>query len=160
MNIENILNNNDYKLIFLKAILLGINYGKSSNIDYYIKNVNNEINKINEMNNNPKIIQYNNIIKKIENIILNLEYQNNLNQSNIQKLSHNNYVLNVPKINILKNNSIILNSEIEKNKINLKNVKEQKQNLENESLKKSNKKNENLVNELEKTLGSLSNFFI
>ena len=48
MNVENILNNDDYKLFFLKAILLGINYGKSSNVNYYIDNIEKEVNKIND----------------------------------------------------------------------------------------------------------------
>ena len=38
---ENILNNNEYKIYFLKAILLGIDYGTSSNASNYKKNIQN-----------------------------------------------------------------------------------------------------------------------
>ena len=36
---ENILNNSENKEIFLKAIILGINYGKSSNANYYLEKI-------------------------------------------------------------------------------------------------------------------------
>ena len=42
---DNILNNDEQKIIFLKAILLGINYGQSDNVKYYINNIENEITK-------------------------------------------------------------------------------------------------------------------
>ena len=122
MNIENILNNDDYKLIFLKAILLGINYGKSNNITYYIDNIEKEINIINEKKINKNYIK-NNIIEKNDNNILKLENQKNYIISLIQKLSLN-YSYNYSKINLLKNNLYLINNEIEKNKILLKKNKE------------------------------------
>ena len=160
MNIENILNNDDYKLIFLKAILLGINYGKSNNITYYIDNIEKEINIINEKKINKNYIK-NNIIEKNENTILKLENQKNYIISLIQKLSLN-YSYNYSKINLLKNNLYLINNEIEKNKILLKKNKEvyEKQEKDKIILKKNYEKKENLVSELEKTLGSLSNMVI
>lgn len=160
MNVENILNNDDYKLIFLKAILLGINYGKSNNITYYIDNIEKEINKINDKKINKNSIK-NNIIEKNENTILKLENQKNYIISLIQKLSLN-YGYNYSKINLLKNNLHLINIEIEKNKIVLKKNKElyEKQEKNKITLKQKYEKKENLVGELEKTLGSLSNMVI
>ena len=160
MNVENILNNDDYKLIFLKAILLGINYGKSNNITYYIDNIEKEINKINDKKTNKTYIK-NNIIEKNENTILKLENQKNYIISLIQKLSLN-YGYNYSKINLLKNNLQLINNEIEKNKILLKKNKElfEKQEKDKIILKQKYEKKENLVGELEKTLGSLSNMVI
>ena len=77
---ENILNNNDYKLIFLKAILLGINYGKSNNVNYYIQSIESEINNIN-------------VLKSKNNDINVLKSKNN--NINVLKLKNNN-------INLLK----------------------------------------------------------
>jgi hypothetical protein len=47
MNLESIIENNEQKIIFLKAIILGINYGKSDNADIYRHNILNEIKKLN-----------------------------------------------------------------------------------------------------------------
>ena len=76
MSIENILNNKECKLIFLKAIVLGINYGKSENANYYLESIEKEILKINVINEEPIIIEKkNDIIQKYDNIILNLNNQ-------------------------------------------------------------------------------------
>ena len=147
MNIQNIINDDNHKLIFLKAILLGINYGKSNNSTYYINTIEKEIYNINEKNNinekkkiNEKI-EKNKKNDKNENIILKLENQKKYILTLIQKLSTTNYAYNHSKINLLKSNLLIINHEIEKNK-------------------KLVKKNENLVGELEKTLSGLSNMLI
>lgn len=159
MNIENILNNDDYKLIFLKAILLGINYGKSNNINYYINNIEEEINKINDkkINNNDKksnnnIKIKNNLIEKNENTLIQLENQKNYIISLIQKLSLNNYGYNYSRINLLKNNLNLINIEIEKNKLILKknkaileNQEKNKAILENQLLLKNKAILENQV---------------
>ena len=176
-DLDNILNNNEHKLIFLKAILLGIGYGKSENVDFYIKNINNEINNITNSVNNPEIKKYDELIKKQENIIIQKEYQKNILISNIQKLSHNNYGYNHSRINLLKTNLHNLNIEIDKLKLNFFKNKEIKNKLENnktnvKSIQNNiinNKKkvkfnlndnsNSNLVGELEQTLGNLSNMF-
>lgn len=176
MRVENILNNNEYKLFFLRAILLGIDYGSSNNPNYYKKNIQNEIFKLlNFKSNNTdseKIEIKNNNIKNINNIsltkyennILNLENQKKYVNNYIIKLSSNNYGFHYSKINILKNNLLIINQEIEKNKLLYKKYKEtNKQNRVNNSDYINNQKNtnkENLVVELEKTLGNLSSLFI
>jgi hypothetical protein len=135
MSIENILNNNEYKSIFLKAILLGINYGKSNNVNYYINNIEKEIlelnevikneNKLNKLNklNEIKLNSFK-VLEKYEKNILILENQKKYTFGLIQTLSVNNYSYNYSKINLLKNNLIIINNEIEKNKILLKKNKD------------------------------------
>ena len=152
MNIENILNNDDNKLIFLRAILLGINYGKTSKSDYYLQVVENEIGNIINKKNLSKNNIKNHIIDKNESAILQLENQRNNTLTLIQKLSINNYGSNYSKINLLKNNLLLLNKEIERNKIILKKTKQ--------SIVKTPVKENNLVNELQKTLGNLSNMVI
>lgn len=141
MNLENILNNNQNKLFFLKAILLGINYGKSKNYEEYITIIEKEIKKINEKKELKNI-------EKIENRLVLLDNQKKYTISLIKQLGSQNYRFNYSKINLLRNNLIILEKEIEKNKLILKKN-------EDENLPK-----ENLVGELEKTLGSLSNMLI
>lgn len=141
MNLENILNNNQNKLFFLKAILLGINYGKSKNYQEYIAIIEKEIKKINEKKELKNM-------DKIENRLILLDNQKKYIISLIKQLGSQNYRFNYSKINLLRNNLIILEKEIEKNKLILKKN-------EDENLPK-----ENLVGELEKTLGSLSNMLI
>jgi hypothetical protein len=141
MNLENILNNNQNKLFFLKAILLGINYGKSKNYEEYITIIEKEIKKINEKKELKNM-------DKIENRLILLDNQKKYIISLIKQLGSQNYRFNYSKINLLRNNLIILEKEIEKNKLILKKN-------EDENLPK-----ENLVGELEKTLGSLSNMLI
>ena len=160
MNVETLINNDEYKIIFLKAILLGINYGKSNNSDYYMNNIKGEIDKIYNKLNNPEIIKYNIIIKRNETFIYNLENQKNLILSNIQKLSHSNYSFNHSKINLLKINLHNIQIEIEKLKLNIKKIKELKENNNLNNINNmNNMNNNNLVGELEKTLDNLSNLF-
>ena len=104
MIINDLLNNNEYKLIFLQAILLGIYYGNSSKSTYYENIINKEINNI-----------YVNHNKKYEDIINNLENKKKNIINTIKILNNNNY--NYTKINYLKNNIIFIDKEINKNKI-------------------------------------------
>jgi hypothetical protein len=152
MNIENILNNDNNKLIFLKAILLGINYGRTDKSDYYIKVIEKELQNITDK----KIITKNKVTDKNENIILQLENQRNYTISLIQKLTANNYGFNYSRINLLRNNLVLLNKEIERNKLLLKKNKSDIPVKKNSSLNI----NDNLVKELQKTLGNLSSMVI
>jgi hypothetical protein len=193
MNLENVLNNDHNKLIFLKAIMLGITYGSSDKKNYYIENIENEIKKIvdkmNNVNNktdNTLSSQKNILIQKTEQKILFLENKKISILSLINQLSSNNYGFNYSRINLLKTNLTLLNAEIEKNKLIIKKYKEENDNIIDQkkikpisnNIKKTNiqqkslqniqqsiQKNrpqnkENLVNELEKTLGSLSSMII
>ena len=185
MNLENVLNNDHNKLIFLKAIMLGINYGSSDKKNYYIENIESEIKKIvNKMNNvNNKIdntlsSEKNILTQKTEQKILFLENKKISILSLINQLSSNNYGFNYSRINLLKTNLTLLNAEIEKNKLIIKKIKEENnsqidkknikpvsKNMKQNTLQNTLQKNrlqskENLVGELEKTLGSLSNMII
>ena len=181
MNLENVLNNDHNKLIFLKAIMLGINYGSSDKKNYYIENIESEIKKIvNKMNNvNNKIdntlsSEKNILTQKTEQKILFLENKKISILSLINQLSSNNYGFNYSRINLLKTNLTLLNAEIEKNKLIIKKNKEEYVNQIDQkkikpisnNIKKTNSfqsrphNKENLVGELEKTLGSLSNMII
>lgn len=167
---EDLFSNDVNKIIFLKAILLGINYGKSDKVSFYKENIELEIIKLS------KEISKNNTENKtlhnqtVNNHIVNNTQTNNQNENNnskyekniellnnqkkitlnlIQNLSSNNYSYNYSRINILRNNLIQINQEIEKNKFIL---------FRN---KNKNKKNQNhLQGELERTLGSLSNLIV
>lgn len=183
MEFENVLNNDDYKIFFLKAILLGIKYGQSNNPEYYINSIQQEINRTNNKKINiisEKKVVKNSNIEKIENTLLQLENQKNYTLSLINKLSSNNYGYNYSRINLLKSNLLLINKEIEKNKLILKKNKElldKKENLDNETKIQSKnifkkmyydkpkpvilkEQKDNLVGELEKSLGNLSNLII
>jgi hypothetical protein len=185
MNLENVLNNDQNKLIFLKAIMLGISYGSSDKKNYYIENIENEIKKIvdkmNNVNNkrdNNLSFEKNILTQKTEQKILFLENQKKSMLSLINQLSSNNYGFNYSRINLLKTNLTLLNIEIEKNKLIIKKIKEENtsqlnekkikpvsKNIKQNTLQNTLQKNrlqskENLVGELEKTLGSLSNMII
>ena len=197
MNLDNILDNDQNKLIFLKAIMLGINYGKSDKINYYIDNIEKEINKITNKKVEEKILyrenkniilEKNNINDKYEKNILFLENQKKYILSLIQKLSLTHYGYNYSRINLLKNNLILINNEIEKKKILIKKNNDDKklkekqsinnrdnnniflnnilrknenyQNNENIYFKRYPEKKDNLINELEQTLGGLSALLI
>jgi hypothetical protein len=132
MNLENVLNNDDNKLIFLKAIMLGITYGSSDKKNYYKENIESEIKKIvdkmnnidNKINNNLSS-QKNILLQKTEQKILFLENQRKSILSLINQLSSNNYGFNYSRINLLKTNLTLLNVEIEKNKLIIKKNKEE-----------------------------------
>lgn len=125
--------NPEYKLLFLKAIKLGMLYGKSDKASFYEEKINNEIQTLMEntfqQNNNTESSQpsqetnvtstqkQNNdmSIKKYELLILNLENQRNTLIQYIQQLSAN-YEINHSKINFLKSGIENITKEIEKNK--------------------------------------------
>jgi hypothetical protein len=180
MNLENVLNNDDNKLIFLKAIMLGINYGSSDKKNYYRENIESEIKKIvDKMNNannkiNNNLSSQKNILKqKTEQKILFLENQRKSILSLINQLSSNNYGFNYSRINLLKTNLTLLNVEIEKNRLIINKEENISQNAEKKikpisknikalqsTVQKTHQNKENLIGELEKTLGSLSNMII
>ena len=142
---ENVLNNDNYKVFFLKSILLGIKYGQSNNHEYYVNNIQQEINRtINKKNNVvfEKKVPKNNIIEKTENNLLQLENQKNYTISLINNLSSNNYGYNYSRINLLKNNLLLIGKEIEKNKLIIKKNKElilKKENSEKQEIKEQSK---------------------
>ena len=118
MKIEDIIENNKHRILFLKAILLGIKYGKMNNNQYYEQSIINEIQKIK----NSDINYTNNLINNIDNkinkgkILKDISDLENIRTNiikNINNLSYNNYNNNVVKINYLRNQLISLNKELE-----------------------------------------------
>ena len=118
MKIEDIIENNKHRILFLKAILLGIKYGKMNNNEYYEKSIINEIQKIK----NSDINYTNNLINNIDNKInkgkilkdiSDLENIRNNIIKNINNLSYDNYNNNVVKINYLRNQLFSLNKELD-----------------------------------------------
>ena len=161
MNLHNILDNDENKLIFLKAIMLGINYGKSDRYNYYIENIEREINKIlnnkmierkiderkigeriNKIEEKDKIIEVESKNTILEKNILVLENQKKYILSLIQKLSLSHYGYNYSRINLLKGNLVYLNNEIEKKRILIKKYNdEKKKNIIRDSSKNINNQN-------------------
>ena len=147
------------KQLFLRAIILGINYGKSNKSDYYLDNIQKELAKLDTPND---------LILKYENNIKILDSQKNNTLTIINNLSTQNYTYNYPKINFLKNNLLLINKEILKNQFIIKKLKDNGiHNIFNNIINKpvennivNNTVKENLVDELEKTLGNLSTLFI
>lgn len=125
MKLENIIENNQNKILFLKAILLGIKYGKNENSEYYEQSIINEIQKT--VNNDSKYTD--NLVNKIDTkinkgkIIKNISdlenFRNNIIK-NINNLSYNNYNNNYVKINYLRVQLMSLNKELDElnNKLN------------------------------------------
>ena len=117
MKIEDIIENNKHRILFLKAILLGIKYGKMNNNEYYEKSIINEIQKIK----NSDINYTNNLINNIDNKInkgkilkdiSDLENIRNNIIKNINNLSYNNFNTNYVKINVLRNHLFTINQEL------------------------------------------------
>jgi hypothetical protein len=117
MKIEDIIENNQHKILFLKAILLGIKYGQMNNNDYYEKSILNEITKIKNDDSN----YTNNLITKIDTKINKGKIKKNISNlentrmniiKNINNLSYNNYNNNYVKINCLRNQLFLLNKEL------------------------------------------------
>ena len=155
MSLNTVIENPEYKLLFLKAIKLGIMYGESDKSNFYKEKIDNEINSI--------IIPKNSEVKQDDNsniIMINLENQRNIIIRNIQNLS-NNYSLNYSKIIFLKNSLVSIMKEIEKHKELNKNNSSPiiKKNI-TEIRKKDTQQNENLTNELQDTLNKISNLII
>ena len=118
MKIEDIIENNKHRILFLKAILLGIKYGKMNNNEYYEKSIINEIQKIKNSDINYTNNLINNIEKKINKgkilkDISDLENIKNNIIKNINNLNNNNYNNNVVKINYLRNQLFSLNKELD-----------------------------------------------
>ncbi len=147
MNTDHILSNDEYKLFFLKAIMLGINYGRSDNVEYYANNIQNEINSMtlkikskNENNQKSNVELHHNAttteddlsdikkeyfnIKRYDDNIKSFENSKGYILSLIQRLSENNYSSNYSKISLLKNNLNSTLQEIEKNKLLLQKYKD------------------------------------
>jgi len=178
MSLTNVMESPEYKLLFLKAIRLGIMYGESKKSNFYKDKINEEINSImlsnvNNNKNESNIIDNNNTIKEntesekknnYDSIIFNLENQKNIILQNIQNLSIN-YSSNYTKINFLKYNLVNVMKELEKynnlRKEELKNVNTPiiKKNIV-EIKKKDVVHNENLTSELQDTFNKLSNLII
>jgi len=153
-NVEKVVSNDEQKLIFLKAIILGINYGRSSNAEQYRKNIEDEIiklakkinfdnlelqksfNSFNNFNNQSPLMESNKnesdiifskkskTLEKYENIIATLENQKNNTVALINSLSSNNYGFNYSRINLLKSNLSFIFRELEKNKVIILKLKE------------------------------------
>ena len=160
MSLNAVIENPEYKLLFLKAIKLGIMYGQSDKSNFYKEKIDTEINSIIFSKNTEDlqtVKQENFQESDNKNIIMmNLENQRNIIIKNIQNLS-NNYSLNYSKINFLKNSLVSTMKEIEKHKNNSsplikKNITEIK--------KKDVQQNDNLSSELQDTLNKISSLII
>ena len=127
MNLEEIIKNKENKIIFLKAILLGIKYGRLdiSQSQFYENNIENELHKLQDDKKNVEInyIQnINNYDKIVSNFTKkNIELENFRSNiiKNINNLSYNNYNNNYVKITLLRNNLNNVNKEIEINRNNI-----------------------------------------
>ena len=82
MKIENLIENNQHKILFLKAILLGIKYGKMENNDYYEQSIINEIQKI--VNSDEKYTD--NLVNKIDTKINKGKILKNINDLKILEI--------------------------------------------------------------------------
>lgn len=162
MKIDEILKDNENKIIFLKAILLGIKYGKSDKSDIYKQNIENEIK--NNLNNTTEIKseiitkmklednnenKFNYIIRNLTRNIIELENVKNNIMININNLGYNNYNANYTKINSLRNNLSKITNEIENKRINLINFIDDK-NLNNSKINNFKTKNKIFNNKSKK----------
>ena len=127
MKIDDILDKNQNKIIFLKAILLGIKYGKMDSSDFYEKSILNEIQKEKNKDENYTSQLLNQMDSKINQskIIKNIQDLENLRSNvikNLNNLSYNNYNNNIVKINYLRNNLVSINQELKNLNIKLENI--------------------------------------
>ena len=171
MSLNNVIENPEYKLLFLKAIKLGIMYGESDKSNFYKEKIDSEINSIifSKNTQSQPVVKQDNIqqsdnsntnTNKNDVIIMNLENQRNIIIRNIQNLS-NNYSLNYSKINFLKNSLVTTMKEIEKHKeLNRNNSSPIIKKNITEIKKKDVQQNENLTNELQDTLNKISSLII
>ena len=158
---NNILNDTQSKIFFLKAILLGINYGKDKNVELYKTTIEKELSELTKENIIPENnITQNQLLIQYSNKLLHLNNEKKYIILYISNLSKN-YLLNQTKINLLKNSLVLLNRDINKiteliqknndlSKFNINNIN----NINNEIDKIK------LDNELEETLGNLSNLIV
>ena len=155
MSIKEVIQTKENKIIFLKAILLGIKYGRMENSTFYENNISNELNKLQqdkdiiETNYIKNIDDYDSIVNNYSKKITELEnFRSNIIK-NINNLSYNNYNSNYVKINLLRNNLNNINKELEINRnnilkfIEIKKAKNNKKNTDKIS-SKERKDNENL----------------
>ena len=160
MSLNAVIENPEYKLLFLKAIKLGIMYGQSDKSNFYKEKIDTEINSIIFSKNTEDLqtVKQENIQQSDNTniIMMNLENQRNIIIKNIQNLS-NNYSLNYTKINFLKNSLVTTMKEIEKHKELNKNNSSPliKKNI-TEIKKKDVQQNDNLSSELQDTLNKIS----
>ena len=171
MSLNAVIENPEYKLLFLKAIKLGIMYGESDKSNFYKEKIDSEINSIifSKNTQSQPVVKQDNIqqsdnsntnTNKNDVIIMNLENQRNIIIRNIQNLS-NNYSLNYSKINFLKNSLVTTMKEIEKHKeLNRNNSSPIIKKNITEIKKKDVQQNENLTNELQDTLNKISSLII
>lgn len=181
-SLQNVTEKPEYKLLFLKAIKLGIMYGQTDKADFYQEKIDYEINELmnsislNETSNNKVSFNTNDInqnqqqnlnyptnqiqninAKKYDLIILNLENQKNNLINYINQLS-NNYSLNHSKINFLKSGLENINKEIEKNKTLKQSVspiiKKNITEIKNKSINQNQE--QALTNELQETFSKIT----
>lgn len=156
MNLEEVLKKKENKILFLKAILLGIKYGRLdiSHSQFYENNIENELHKLQdekkhiEINYIQNIDNYDKIVSNFTKKNIELEnFRSNIIK-NINNLSYNNYNNNYVKINLLRNNLNNINKEIEMNRNNIiKFIEIKKKMLEKESKKKKEEQKEKELKE-------------
>jgi hypothetical protein len=170
MSLNDIIENEETKLIFLKAIKLGMKYAESDKASFYKEKVDSEISILMNKETSKDVVPVKNntntIIERYENNIVQLEKTKNIIVNNIQMLSNNNYGYNHSKINLLKTNLVTVMKEIEKNKLLIS------ESLKSENKSEVKKKNiievkrkevvqeQNLTTELQNTFEKLSNLII
>ena len=133
MKIDEILEKNQNKIVFLKAILLGIKYGKMENCDFYEKSILNEIQKEKNKDENYTSQLLNQMDSKINQskILKNIQDLENLRSNvikNLNNLSYNNYNNNIVKINYLRNNLLSINHELKNLNTELEKIQQSKEN--------------------------------
>ena len=157
MSIKEVIQTKENKIIFLKAILLGIKYGRMENSTFYENNISNELNKLQqdkdiiETNYIKNIDDYDSIVNNYSKKITELEnFRSNIIK-NINNLSYNNYNSNYVKINLLRNNLNNINKELETNRnnilkfIEIKKEKNNKKNTDKISSKERSKSIEKII---------------
>ena len=170
MSLNDIIENEETKLIFLKAIKLGMKYAESDKASFYKEKVDAEIsilmNKESPKEFVPVKSNTNTMIERYENNIVQLEKTKNIIVNNIQMLSNNNYGYNHSKINLLKTNLVTVMKEIEKNKLLISDSmkSENKSEVKKKNIIEVKRKDvvpeQNLTMELQKTFEKLSNLII
>ena len=170
MSLNDIIENEDTKLIFLKAIKLGMKYAESDKASFYKEKVDTEISILMNKESPKELVPVksntNTMIDRYENNIVQLEKTKNIIVNNIQMLSNNNYGYNHSKINLLKTNLVTVMKEIEKNKLLIsdsmksENKSEVKKKNIIEVKRKEVVQEQNLTTELQNTFEKLSNLII
>jgi hypothetical protein len=170
MSLNDIIENEETKLIFLKAIKLGMKYAESDKASFYKEKVDNEISILMNKESSKEVVPVksitNTMIDRYENNIVQLEKTKNIIVNNIQMLSNNNYGYNHSKINLLKTNLVTVMKEIEKNKLLISDSmkSENKSEVKKKNIIEVKRKEvvpeQNLTTELQNTFEKLSNLII